>query len=348
MLASKFFDDVYYNNAYYARVGGISNGEVNALEMEMLRMISFSLFVQPEQYERYRSSLYSHVQPPGGTATQVAGGTIDLTAAPGGAATATHAASTAQPPHSPSQPPQPNFRHDCRTTEAALAAAHAHAQPPQQPPPSTTSPYGTAAFSGGGSSSGVPTPPPGGSASEASAASTSTEAAQLAIAAAAAQQQQAAAVQRAAQVVQQQQQAVQGGFCGACAASAAASGGSPAAIPQQSQQQVGHAAARTPPGLMCGHGGPRPRPHLGTPPGGAGGVAGGGGGMYCAPGGGLVSTAPMAIPQPNLQYHNPYTAQAQQVPGGGGAAQPIPIRPTVQTGFHPTGNQPDVSDPMVE
>ena len=42
-LASKFFDDVYYNNAYYARVGGISNSEVNSLEMEMLRMISFSL-----------------------------------------------------------------------------------------------------------------------------------------------------------------------------------------------------------------------------------------------------------------------------------------------------------------
>lgn len=52
MLASKFFDDVYYNNAYYARVGGISNLEINSLEMEMLRMISFSLFVQPEQYER--------------------------------------------------------------------------------------------------------------------------------------------------------------------------------------------------------------------------------------------------------------------------------------------------------
>ena len=28
MLASKFFDDVYYNNAYYARVGGTSNAEV--------------------------------------------------------------------------------------------------------------------------------------------------------------------------------------------------------------------------------------------------------------------------------------------------------------------------------
>ena len=63
MLASKFFDDVYYNNAYCAfdfpsfaaslwqprmttvshvltdaRVGGISNAEVNSLEMEMLRV----------------------------------------------------------------------------------------------------------------------------------------------------------------------------------------------------------------------------------------------------------------------------------------------------------------------
>jgi len=68
MLASKFFDDVYYNNAYYARVGGISNTEVNSLEMEMLRMISFSLFVQPDQYERYRCSLYSHVTPRAPTA----------------------------------------------------------------------------------------------------------------------------------------------------------------------------------------------------------------------------------------------------------------------------------------
>ena len=46
MLASKFFDDVYYNNAYYARVGGISNSELNSLEMEFLKMSSFALFVQ--------------------------------------------------------------------------------------------------------------------------------------------------------------------------------------------------------------------------------------------------------------------------------------------------------------
>ena len=33
--------------------------QVNSLEMEMLRMISFSLFVQPEQYERYKRCLYA-------------------------------------------------------------------------------------------------------------------------------------------------------------------------------------------------------------------------------------------------------------------------------------------------
>ncbi|KAJ1640236.1 cyclin-domain-containing protein [Pavlovales sp. CCMP2436] len=62
MLASKFFDDLYYNNAYYARVGGISNLEVNNLEMEMLRLISFSLYVSPELYERYRTSLYDQIR----------------------------------------------------------------------------------------------------------------------------------------------------------------------------------------------------------------------------------------------------------------------------------------------
>lgn len=62
MLASKYFDDLYYNNAYYARVGGISNAEVNHLEMEMLRMISFSLHVSPVVYENYRRHLYVQLQ----------------------------------------------------------------------------------------------------------------------------------------------------------------------------------------------------------------------------------------------------------------------------------------------
>ena len=45
MLASKFFDDVYYNNAYYARVGGISN-----IEARPNKIILTSYFLHPTSY----------------------------------------------------------------------------------------------------------------------------------------------------------------------------------------------------------------------------------------------------------------------------------------------------------
>eukprot|EP00461_Guttulinopsis_vulgaris_P002929 UN02930 len=38
MLAAKFFDDQYYNNKYYARIGGVGAEEVNQLEVEFLFM----------------------------------------------------------------------------------------------------------------------------------------------------------------------------------------------------------------------------------------------------------------------------------------------------------------------
>jgi hypothetical protein len=33
MLAAKFFDDQYFNNAYYAKVGGVPCNEMNLLEV---------------------------------------------------------------------------------------------------------------------------------------------------------------------------------------------------------------------------------------------------------------------------------------------------------------------------
>jgi hypothetical protein len=33
MAAAKFFDDSYYNNAFYAKVGGVPAWEINALEV---------------------------------------------------------------------------------------------------------------------------------------------------------------------------------------------------------------------------------------------------------------------------------------------------------------------------
>ncbi|KAL7563827.1 hypothetical protein ACA910_019558 [Epithemia clementina (nom. ined.)] len=60
LLAAKFFDDAYYNNAYYAKVGGVLVSEMNGLEVDFLFRINFSLHVTPEVFEKYRLELLSH------------------------------------------------------------------------------------------------------------------------------------------------------------------------------------------------------------------------------------------------------------------------------------------------
>jgi len=60
LLAAKFFDDAYYNNAYYAKVGGVLVSEMNRLEVEFLFRINFSLHVSPELYSKYHAELVAH------------------------------------------------------------------------------------------------------------------------------------------------------------------------------------------------------------------------------------------------------------------------------------------------
>jgi hypothetical protein len=60
LLAAKFFDDAYYNNAYYAKVGGVLVSEINGLEVEFLFRINFSLHVSPEVFMKYQAELLSH------------------------------------------------------------------------------------------------------------------------------------------------------------------------------------------------------------------------------------------------------------------------------------------------
>mmetsp|Transcript_4424 Transcript_4424/g.10692 ORF Transcript_4424/g.10692 Transcript_4424/m.10692 type:complete len:437 (+) Transcript_4424:519-1829(+) len=60
LLAAKFFDDAYYNNAYYAKVGGVLVSELNGLEVDFLFRINFSLHVQPEVFEKYKAELVAH------------------------------------------------------------------------------------------------------------------------------------------------------------------------------------------------------------------------------------------------------------------------------------------------
>ncbi|OEH73946.1 cyclin2 related protein [Cyclospora cayetanensis] len=50
-VAAKFYDDVYYSNRHYAKVGGVRTPELNLLEGQFLSLISFQLFVSTEEYD---------------------------------------------------------------------------------------------------------------------------------------------------------------------------------------------------------------------------------------------------------------------------------------------------------
>ncbi|GKY93336.1 hypothetical protein MPSEU_000301200 [Mayamaea pseudoterrestris] len=60
LLAAKFFDDAYYNNAYYAKVGGVLVSEMNGLEVDFLFRINFSLHVASDVFSKYRGELMVH------------------------------------------------------------------------------------------------------------------------------------------------------------------------------------------------------------------------------------------------------------------------------------------------
>ena len=57
VLAAKFMDDEHFNNHHMSAVGGVTNAELNALEMEMAQRLSFSFHVTPEQYYNYENVL---------------------------------------------------------------------------------------------------------------------------------------------------------------------------------------------------------------------------------------------------------------------------------------------------
>ena len=57
ITAAKFYDDEIRDNAHYARVGGISNRELNELERLFLEYIDFDLYIQDSEYEDYSKKL---------------------------------------------------------------------------------------------------------------------------------------------------------------------------------------------------------------------------------------------------------------------------------------------------
>ncbi|XP_010452710.1 PREDICTED: cyclin-U4-2-like [Camelina sativa] len=57
LVSAKFMDDLCYNNAYYAKNGGITTEEMNLLELDFLFGVGFKLNVTCSTYYDYCSSL---------------------------------------------------------------------------------------------------------------------------------------------------------------------------------------------------------------------------------------------------------------------------------------------------
>ncbi|KAI9591625.1 cyclin-domain-containing protein [Syncephalis fuscata] len=56
-VSAKALCDIYCTNAHYAKVGGVSCAELNALELALLRMIDWRLYCRREELQRYYENL---------------------------------------------------------------------------------------------------------------------------------------------------------------------------------------------------------------------------------------------------------------------------------------------------
>ncbi|MCO5552904.1 hypothetical protein L7F22_006423 [Adiantum nelumboides] len=79
MVATKLLDDVHYNNAFYARVGGISNAELNNLEIDFLFRLDFRLQVTSNMFEGYCTHLEREMMLAGQRIERPLSKTVDVT-----------------------------------------------------------------------------------------------------------------------------------------------------------------------------------------------------------------------------------------------------------------------------
>ena len=63
ILAIKFLDDRRINNMLCSSIGGIPLLELNWLEIEMLNLLHYDLYVDTQLYQQYLGELNNHTQP---------------------------------------------------------------------------------------------------------------------------------------------------------------------------------------------------------------------------------------------------------------------------------------------
>ncbi len=57
LIAVKFNEDLYFDNQYYARVGGVPLEELNFLEREILTLLDYEISVDSELYLKYLNEI---------------------------------------------------------------------------------------------------------------------------------------------------------------------------------------------------------------------------------------------------------------------------------------------------
>ena len=59
IIAIKYNEDDYFDNTFYAKVGGVSRKEIDKLEYEFLSLIDFNLYVSEEVFDKYNNYIKS-------------------------------------------------------------------------------------------------------------------------------------------------------------------------------------------------------------------------------------------------------------------------------------------------
>ena len=57
LIALKYNEDDYFNNEFYAKVGGVTKKEIDKLEYEFLIRSGYKLFVSEDVFEKYNNYL---------------------------------------------------------------------------------------------------------------------------------------------------------------------------------------------------------------------------------------------------------------------------------------------------
>eukprot|EP01017_Pseudomicrothorax_dubius_P020114 TRINITY_DN2205_c0_g4_i1.p1 TRINITY_DN2205_c0_g4~~TRINITY_DN2205_c0_g4_i1.p1 ORF type:complete len:270 (+),score=33.06 TRINITY_DN2205_c0_g4_i1:49-810(+) len=62
LLATKFLEDIFYNNEYFASVGGVDLEDLNTMEAQMFCLLSMNCSVSDEKFLQYHDELISYTR----------------------------------------------------------------------------------------------------------------------------------------------------------------------------------------------------------------------------------------------------------------------------------------------